>query len=438
MVDLQAFRGLRFNHSRVGDFADVLCPPYDVISEAERDELVRRSTYNVVQVELPERASDDPYAEAARALEHLTTEKALVRDARPSLYMYEVTFRIGAEERTRRSLVAAVRLTPWNTGDVLPHERTMAGPKEDRLRLLRATNANVSPVWTLYRGRSSGLERAWVAAEARQPELACRMADETHHRLWVLSDPAEIEVILAEFRALRLVIADGHHRYETALRHRDELEAAGRLQPGDPASFVLAHLVAEDDPGLVILPLHRVVRDLGPLDQVELEAELGADWHGEYYPIWETAPPEQVKALLEQLYNSAATERVVGLFGPDTSIFGILILRNKQLMDERALDRSEAWRGLDVALLDEGLIKPLLRQAGAEREQAIRYERDPYAALQAVLRGEYQIALFLNPTRAEQVISVAEAGDRMPEKSTYFYPKLPTGLVLRPLDDPRG
>jgi uncharacterized protein (DUF1015 family) len=139
-------------------------------------------------------------------------------------------------------------------------------------------------------------------------------------------------------------------------------------------------------------------------------------------------------ALLEQLYSKGQTERVLGLVGPDPTIFAVLILRNKQLLEERAGDRSEAWRGLDVALLDEGLLKPLLEAAGAERERSVTYERDPYAALQAVLRGDYQLAIFLNATRPDQVVAVAEAGDRMPEKSTYFYPKPPTGLVLRELD----
>ena len=185
--------------------------------------------------------------------------------------------------------------------------------------------------------------------------------------------------------------------------------------------------------GLVILPTHRLVRGLGDLEQAELETELGSDWHGEYFPLWENAPPEQLKALLEQLHTTAQASRAVGLFGPDTSIFAIMILRNKQLMEQRAPDRSEAWRELDVALLDEGLLKPLLERAGAEREECVAYERDPYAAMQEVLRGEFQLALFLNATRPEQVIAVAEAGDRMPEKSTYFYPKPPTGLVMRDL-----
>ena len=165
-----------------------------------------------------------------------------------------------------------------------------------------------------------------------------------------------------------------------------------------------------------------------------METEIGQDWHGEYFPVWENAPPEQLKALLAQLHAKTATDRAIGLFGPDTSIFSILILRNKQLMEQRAADRSEPWRALDVALLDEGFLKPLLERAEADREHAITYERDPHAAMQAVLRGEYQLALFLNPTRPDQVMAVAESGDRMPEKSTYFYPKLPTGLVIHELD----
>jgi uncharacterized protein (DUF1015 family) len=280
-----------------------------------------------------------------------------------------------------------------------------------------------------------GLAGAWAWAQARRPERVAEMSDGSAHRLWRLADPELVAAVEANFAPLQLVIADGHHRYETALNYRDELAAAGTLSPDHPANYFLALIDREDDEGLVILPTHRLVRGLGRLDQVDLESDLGSDWHGEYFPLWDNAPPEQLKALLEQLYTKSQTERVLGLVGPDPTIFSILILRNKQLMEERAGDHSEAWRNLEVALLDEGLLNPLLEAAGAERERAITYERNPYTALQAVLRGEYQLAIFLNATRPDQVVAVAEAGDRMPEKSTYFFPKPPTGLVLHELSE---
>jgi uncharacterized protein (DUF1015 family) len=431
MVDVRPFRGLRFNAARVEDLGSVVAPPYDVISPAERRALLDRSPHNVVRVELPGADSGDRYEQAASTLEAWRSQGVLGQDESACLYLYEVRFELGGDERARRSLVAALRLEPWEAGRVLPHERTMAAPKEDRLRLLRSTRANVSPVWTLFSGASTALSRAWDWAEARPAEASFRLEDGTTHRLWKVDDGELIEAIRADFADRRLIVADGHHRYETALRYSDELAANTKIAADDPANFILAHLVAADDPGLVILPTHRLLRGLSPIDQVELETELGADWHGEYFPIWEGAPPEQLKALLEQLHSEGQTERVVGLFGPDTSIFAILILRNEQLMEQRAPDRSEAWRELDVALLDEGVLKPLLERAGRNRDEAVAYERDPYAALQAVVRGEYQLALFLNATRPEQVIAVAETGDRMPEKSTYFYPKVPTGLVMR-------
>lgn len=433
MVDVRPFRGLRFDPERVGDLSRVLCPPYDVISPEERAALVEGSPFNLVRVELPRAEQGDPYAEAARVLAAWRGEGVLVADEAACFYLYEVRFRAGDEEHTRRSLVGALRLEPWEVGQVLPHERTMAGPKQDRLRLMRATRANVSPLWALYGRGSPALDEAWEALSTAAPLAEFSLEDRTAHRCWQVDQPELVERIRADFTDQRLVIADGHHRYETALAYRDERAAEGELPPDHPARFVLAHLSAADDPGLMILPTHRLVRDLGPLDQAELESELGGDWHAEYFPIWEDVPPEQVKALLEQLHAQGQAERVVGLYGPDTTIFTILILRNKQLMQERAPERSEAWRDLEVALLELGLLEPLLEQAGAEREHAIAYERDPYAALQAVRRGQYQLAFLLNATRPEQVMAVVESGERMPEKSTYFYPKLPSGLVLRDL-----
>ena len=431
MVDVRPFAGLRFDPARFADLGPLLSPPYDVIGADERAALLARSPYNIVRAELPDAAAGEPYAEAARTLATWRSEGVLVEDETPAFWLYEVDFEAGGQSYLRRSLAAAVRLEPWDAGQVLPHERTMAAPREDRLRLLRATRTNISPIWLLWHGGAAAVVRAWDRAGAVPPEASFGLDDGTRHRLWKLADPELAAAIQSEFADRRLVVADGHHRYETALQYRDELAAAGRLLPEHEANFVLAHLVADDDPGLVVFPTHRLVRDLGDLDQAKLETETGLNWHAEYYPIWAEVPPEQLKAFLEQLAGQGETERAIGQYGPDPSIFAILLLRNKQLLDELAPDRSAAWRQLDVALLDEGYLKPLLERAGADRAHAVAYERDPYAAIQAVRRGDYQLALFLNPTRPEQVTAVAEAGDRMPEKSTYFYPKLPTGLVMR-------
>src|SRR5712691_4236928 len=357
MVDVRPFRGLRFAPAKVANPADVLAPPYDVIEPAEQRELLARSPYNIVRIELPSAEAGDRYDLAAQTLAEWRAAGVLELDSAASFYLHETRFELGGD-RVRRALIGALRLQPWEAGQVLPHERTFAGPKEDRLRLLRATRANVSPLWTLYRGNPPSLTRAWTWAENHAPVLSCELDDGTSQRLWALVDSELTDALRADFVDLRLVIADGHHRYETALYYRDEQAAGRALEPDDPANFVLAHLVAEDDPGLAALPSHRLVRDLGQLDHSELETELGSDWHAEYFPVWDDAPPEQLKAFLQQLFNEGETERVVGLYGPDPSIFSILILRNKQLMQQRAPDHSEAWHGLDVALLDEGLLKP--------------------------------------------------------------------------------
>ena len=409
----------------------VTCPPYDVISAGEQEALLARDPRNLVRVELPEGADQGRYERAAAALAKLRDTGVLVTDAQPSVYLHETRYGEGEAARTRRAVLALVRLHDWDERQVLPHEQTMAGPKVDRLNLLRATRANVSPLWMLYRGSAPALAAAWSAALGRSPEHAFSLSDGTAHRLWALPDA---EQLCAELSATRLVIADGHHRYETALTYRDELAQAGELAPEHPARFVLAYLTAEDDPGLEVLPTHRLVGGLGALDQVELESELGPDWHAEYYHLWDNSPPEQLAALLEQLRTEGQQQRAIGLLGPDPTVFAILLLRNKNLLEERAPGHSAAWRALDVALLEVGLLGPLLDRAGVEREEALRYERDARAAMEAVLSGESQLAFFLNPTPPAEVVSVAEAGDRMPEKSTYFYPKPPTGLVVRVLE----
>src|SRR5215216_801017 len=186
MVDVRPFRGLRYSPARVGDLGQVLAPPYDVISADERRELLEGSDLNVVRLELPAADAGDAYTQAAETLAAWRSHCILSPDEAPCFYLYEVRFRLGGEERVRRSLVTALRLEPWTSGQVLPHEQTMAGPKADRLRLLQATRANISPLWTLYRGDSDGLDRAWERAEAGAPDADCRLGDGTSHRLWKL------------------------------------------------------------------------------------------------------------------------------------------------------------------------------------------------------------------------------------------------------------
>jgi uncharacterized protein (DUF1015 family) len=436
-----AFRGVRYAPAAAPDLAALLCPPYDVISPEEQRQLEARSPLNAVHLELPEDAPGQPgsrYAQAAERWRAWQRDGILRRDSSPSFTLHATDFLHAGQAHTRRDLLAAVPVEPWASGSpgaIRPHEQTMASPKADRLALLEATHANLSPLWLLHREPASALEAAWAAAEARPPAAEFGLGDE-RHRLWLVDEPETVAAIEASFAAevTSLYVADGHHRYETALAFRAQ---AGENCPG--AGRVLAVLTRATDPGLVVLPTHRLLRHLDPsVTPEELETRWSDVFHYEYYPVWDEAPPDQIDALLRQLASQGRAAPTFGVLGPGAAdLFGLLELRGRK-PPPGALPpgHSEAWQNLDVVLLQALVIDPLVAETGRPREEVLSYTRDPYAAFAAVRGRQADMALFVNPTPVDQVLAVADAGDRLPEKSTYFYPKPPTGLVMRDLDHP--
>jgi uncharacterized protein (DUF1015 family) len=415
----------------------LLCPPYDVISPDEQAQLLDASPYNAVRLELPPDEPDRPGSRYRAAAGHLAgwrSEGVLQSEARPAYYLAETTFAYAGTELRRRDLLAAVAVEPWSAGVALPHEHTMAGPKADRLELLAATHLNASPIWLLAREQPPALAHAWAAADGRPATVEFTWRDE-HHRLWRVDDARLIDALEAAFAASApLYIADGHHRYETSLAFK---EAAGRNVPG--AGSTLASITLADDPGLLVLPTHRLLTSLDPdLTLEEAETRWGEVFHVEYYPVWEDAPPEQIDAFVQQLASSGRAGPSFGVYGlghPD--LFGILELRgHKPPADAVPADRSDAWKSLDVSLLHTLLVDPLIAETSRPRETVLRFTRSPHEAVARVRAGEADVAFLLNPTPVQGVLAVADAGDLMPEKSTYFYPKPPAGLVMRDLDSP--
>jgi uncharacterized protein (DUF1015 family) len=446
MADVRPFRGWRFDPAKV-DLGAALCPPYDVISPTEQRAYHDRDRHNVVRVELglgstDPNAPDNRYTAAARTLADWRAERALIQEPRPALYLYEQEFRLGGQARRRRGILAVGRLHDPSPAGVLPHEDTRRGPIADRLALLRATATNVSPLWLLYhdadRRVGAALAGTWDGAPAATAET-----DGETHRLWVVDEPARLRDVGAAFATRPLYIADGHHRYRTAQVYRDE------RRPGDPDAgyeFALLLLVPLDDPGLVVLPTHRLVRLAGRAPETVRKA-LADTFTVEPLPPPEGDAGGAAGALVERL-------AAAGRAGPAFALVErgrAWLLRPRPDVAWRArlpAGHGEAWNGLDVAVLDALVVRGALGiRAEQEAAQAratehgesdvLAYDSDPVAAVAAVQRGEADQAYLLNPTRVEQVCAVAAAGDRMPPKSTYFYPKPVTGLVLHSLDGTR-
>ncbi len=435
MADVQPLRGLRYNSEVTGNLAQVLTPPYDVISEEAQARYYARNPYNIIRLEL---GMDEPgdtslnnrYTRAAETFAEWRANSIIRQETTLCYYLYQQIFTYNAQTYTRTSLLARVRLEPWSTRIVLPHEHTMAKPKDDRLKLLRACVTNLSPIMSLY-DDPQGRMRRLLSSYAETTEV--QITDEVNevHRLHPITDEHQIALIQNFFAERQLYIADGHHRYETALNYHEEVRAMHRkLDPKDAANFVLMALTDVDDPGLLVLPTHRL---LFGLKQAALKM-LTSQHLARYFTVHD---PEEAEAshdvLLERLAQMEASQSSFVLSTAQKTWLLSLNEAGKARMGESS--HSSAWNELDVAIAQTLILEDILGLKAEDMTAGthIRYTRDAQQALGAVQTGEAQASLILNATRVRQICDVAFADDRMPQKSTYFYPKLVTGLVMNPL-----
>lgn len=439
MPELRAFRALRYVVPPTGDLTALICPPYDVIAPMARAAFHARSPHNAVHLELPEPAPEGdsaPYRDAARQLVAWRSNGTLRKDPRPAIYTYEQRYRMpgSARDTVTRGFFARVRLEPFSPeAGIRPHERTMSGPKEDRYRLLKATGANLSPVVGLYEDGSSASAGDLDALTAGEPDGYAADDDRVRHRLWVrpIDDPEtgpRVERLLARLAACPITIADGHHRYETALRYREE-RGRHRACESDPAyDFVLMLLQDVAGTKLTVLPTHRVVRG-SPAAEELLEA-LGELFHVE--PVGDPA------ALLERLHRAApetGNEYGTGRIGVWTAGGGALLRANRAALEPMLPPGSPQVRGLDVTILAAALRRTHgIEAADLAGGGRLRYVKEAAEAVASVSARDGDAAFLLDPTPVRAVLAVAAAGDVMPQKSTYFYPKAATGLLFNPLE----
>ena len=434
MAEIRPFRSL---HYADADLSALLCPPFDVISPEEQRRLYERSPFNAVRLEYGETLPDDTpssnrYTRAAATLRDWLQSGVLVREDAPALYVDDQQFTHEGRPLTRRSLFARVRLHDWDEGPVRPHERTLDRPKEDRIQLLRACRLNVSPILSLYRDDDGSMRDAVEPARRAARLLATADTNGERHSLYRVDDSAALALIARLVADKTFYVIDGHHRYETALAYRNERRSQTRAWTGDePENFVLMALIAREDPGVVVLPTHRLLKDVAiPDDFVALlERDFAIEDIG-----------ASVRAGGWQAMRSSLSKAAKG-----TVAFGLvttsqrLILRVRDAGDvahRMPAGYPASWRSLDAAVLEAVVLRGILgidQQSGATGG-ALTFTHDGDEALQLVDSGECDVAFLLSPAPVEQVLSMADAGERMPQKSTYFYPKLPAGLVMSLLD----
>ncbi len=423
MARFRPFRAVRYALDTVGDMHDVVAPPYDVISPEERDRMVESSPYNVARLILNP-AGHDAAAEQYRAWQ---ADGALAREDAAAFYLYAQEFDTGTPKR-RVGVLGALHLEPFSAGVVLRHETTFAHHKKDRLELTERVRANLSPIFGTFSNPEFRPEPDGGWDSAAEIDVVYQGV---RHRMWTVREPAAVAVIEAAIADRAVFIADGHHRYETALNYWNELNGDAELPsgpdaPGDdeaPAAHVLAFLAAFEDPGMVILPTHRELVASGGLDHARLEAELTSAFEVERQP----KTPAGREALLSGLEAC----------GADVNGFAIaLSALDHNLLVRRPVDRAAAvsspLAALDVKVLHQDILGSAFTAAGGG-EPELAYSIDAEALLDRVDTGALEGAFLMNPTRAEQMADVCTAGELMPQKSTYFYPKLLTGLVFHSL-----
>ncbi len=434
MADIQPLRALHYDLSVVGTLGDVVAPPYDVIDAAQRAALIARSPFNVVAVDLPraptagkggadgqesvESELADPYRTAGELFESWQLQGAVARDREPAIWAHTQRYTgPNGVVQTRRGFFCRVRIEEYGPGRVRPHERTHPGPREDRLRLTRATRANMSPIFSLYSDPSGAAWEALEPTTAQAPWGEASDAEGTLHRLWRVADPQAIAAVQAAAREAELLIADGHHRYETARAYAEEVGGEG------DHLYVLMCLVALEDPGLTVFPTHRLVRGLDAARREALAAALRRDFELAEVPLEELAPAPG-EGPLELGYIDSHSQHPTRLR-----------LRDQAIADAALAGHSEAYRRLDTGVLEALLLKGALGLSDEDISHLhdFRYARDAREALELVQGGEYDVAFLMRPTPVAQVRDVAGAGENMPPKSTYFFPKLLTGLLFNPL-----
>ena len=412
------FRGLRYNATKVEGIENVIAPPYDVIKPDEQVALEARHPANIIHLILSQPHANDTddenqYTRAAARMHQWTSEGTLVRDTTPRYYIYDQSFNApDGKNYTRRALIALVKLEPFENRVILPHEKTHAGPKADRLNLMRECHANLSPIFLLYADPTGDIEGIMDSfTDKNQPQIDCPETFGSTHQLWCLDDTARNREIQALFSTKPLLIADGHHRYETALAFRDEMVQTGSDDASSGYDYMMVNLVRMESPGLAVLAIHRLLSNLSANRIAHAIAKLP-----ETFEVHEIDTQANLMAKLDTMKGKSPA---VGMYTADDT-YRLLI------------PHSTTPKQLDVTLVQETLIKNLFQiETLAEHISYTAYTDD---AVAHVKEGSDRVALLMNPTPVEQVLDVAMAGSTMPQKSTYFYPKMATGFVVNLLN----
>lgn len=428
MAEIKPFKGMRYNTFLAGKIGELCCPPYDIISEEERLGYIAENEYNVIRLELP-KEGEDVYKTAGEVLDMWRNTGVLVHEIKPAVYIYEEEFNAYNKRSSVKGIIVRVKVEEFSKGVILPHEFTLSKAKADRFNLMKATNCNFSQIYALYMDEEHTTLKTIDRLSDRKPDQKFTDSDHVTHKLWIITDEKVIEKLVNDFADRKLYIADGHHRYETALNYRNYCRENGISKEGDPQDYQMMYLVDMQHPGLVVFPTHRMVRDLESFDKDEVLK--GCE---EYFDIKKFTSVGNINSELAKQYKQG--KKAFGFYCGKGEWY-LLVLKDIEVMADVLPDLSEASQQLDVSVLHSLILEKTM---GIDKENManqinLTYTKFFEEAIMKVDKGEFQCSFILNPTRVTEIRDVAAAGEKMPQKSTYFYPKMITGMVMNDLNE---
>lgn len=439
MAEIAPFRGLRYNTGIVGGLEEVVIPPYDVISPEEQKAFHERNPYNMIRLELgapnPEDGDrNNPHTRAAAFMKQWTEHDVLVRDARPAIYYYELDYSNGpGEPKTRKGFICVLRLEEFSRGGVRPHEKTFKAIKEERLSLMFACKANLSPVFALYSDPGEKVIDSIMSGRGEAPAISFTDYANMAHRIWPVTDPGVIGKVQGLMEDKAIFIADGHHRYETALNYRNIMRSRYSAGPRASYEYIMMYLTDMDQSGLTILPTHRLLRNISGLASGQFVEKARG-----FFDIqrFETANGGEMKWKRAIEAGGSREDTTIGFYCKEADCVYVLTARRREVssaLEQKGLPAP--LHTLDVVVLDQIVLRDLLglSEEFLGSENNISFMHDFSEALDAVKSGKFDAGYFINSTRIGQVREVASAGLIMPHKSTYFYPKVISGLLINPL-----
>lgn len=431
MAIITAFEGLRYNPKKINNLSAVITPPYDIIDDTAQARYYAQHPANIIRLELgmifpQDSAGNNRYTRAAQYLHKWIDDEILAYEEKPALYLYQQIFNVGNNKLTRTGFICGLKVEDYDKGNVLPHEETLSKPKADRLQLMKATHCNFSSIFGLFSDPERVIDNLLCGQiKGRQPDIDVVDENNEIHRIWAITDEAVVNQVVAAMAEQKVFIADGHHRYETALEYAKQMQEQGYKG----YDYVMTTLVNLYDEGLVVLPTHRVVGKIGKLDLDDFKKQLSA-----LFDIKPIAHKDDL-SVLEQEMRADLNQIVFGMYNFHGELSLLKLKDPAQAAKLLPADKSDAWKNLDVAILDNLILDQMLGVGEIERrnQDNLAYSHNQDWVIEQVDNKNYQLGFILNPTRVHQVVDVAQAHDKMPQKSTYFYPKLITGLIINHL-----